>query len=331
MRSVFLIMMTLAALLSCGKVNVASMEQGTGGVDSVKGDAVSGYDFDRVTQGPWLTLFLGMGHVQEKIAEDDYHYRYDCRLPELDGVDGVARQELEATWYNNDDDYPSQYRCTMGLYVDKEFPSSEIFSQVERGVDTLLVQSFYCYEELEGLKAILAKRQDYKPRDTQDMLDRAKSVFDQFTQLMRPTKSMSAYRVYPESRICIVAHKIYDRGDWASYIIEFSFSYNGSNGCPSWADYFTVNKKTGKRLTTSDLSEKYGYARVSKELRDAFVKAKQERNADPETYNLSGQELIASADGCAIVNEGVMFYYRPYSVGCGADGEFNLILDQKWP
>lgn len=102
-------------------------------------------------------------------------------------------------------------------------------------------------------------------------------------------------------------------------------------GCLSWADYFTVNKKTGQRLTTADLVEKLGYAQVSKGLRDAFVKGKQERNADIEVYNYTGQELIGLADGCAIVNEGVMVYYRPYVVGCGAEGEFNLILGKQWP
>ena len=48
-------------------------------------------------------------------------------------------------------------------------------------------------------------------------------------------------------------------------------------------------------------------------------------------YDLTGKELIDCADGCAIVNEGVMFYYRPYSVGSGAEGEYNLVLDLPWP
>ena len=60
-------------------------------------------------------------------------------------------------------------------------------------------------------------------------------------------------------------------------------------------------------------------------------KAFWEINFDLDVYNLTGQELIDCADGCAIVNEGVMLYYRPYSVGCGAAGEYNLILDQPWP
>lgn len=321
-------MMAVAALLSCGKANFTPVEQGNGSVDS---DVVMGDDSERVTQGSWMRLFMGMDLVKDEKAEDGFHYRYDCRLPELEGVDGVARQELEATWYHNDDDYPRRFRCTMGLYVDKDFPSNEIFNQVERGVDTLLTQSFYYDEELNDLKALLAKRQGYEPRGTQDILDRAKSVFDQFTHLMRPAKSVSDYTKCPESRICIVAHKIYDRGDWASYILEFSFSYNGSNGCPSWADYITVNKKTGKRLTINDLGEKYGYMSVSKELRNAFVKAKQERDAELELHNFSGGELLGLASGCAIVNEGVMVYYRPYIVGCGAEGEFNLILDHQWP
>ena len=331
MKRFFLMMVTVVVLLSCGKVTVAPVAQGDGGVDSVESEVVSGYDSEKVTQGSWMGLFLGMGQVEEKKADGDSHYRYECQVPELDGVEGIARQELEATWYHNDEDNPSRYRCTMGLYVDKNFPSSEIFNQVERGIDTLLVQSFYCYEELNALKASLEKRTGYKPRGTKDILDRAKSVFDAFTRVMHPTKAVSDYSNYPESRICIVAHKIYDKGDWASYIIEFSFSYNGSNGSPSWADYITVNKKTGKRLTAVDIEKKYGAAQVEEKLRKAYEKGKKERNTDLDVYDLTGKELIDCADGCAIVNEGVMFYYRPYSVGSGAEGEYNLVLDLPWP
>ena len=331
MKRFFLMIVTVVVLLSCGKVTVAPVVQGDGGVDSVESEVVSGYDSEKVTQGSWMELFLGMGQVEEEKAEDDFDYRYECQVPELDGVEGIARQELEATWYHNDEDNPSRYRCTMGLYVDKNFPSSEIFNQVERGIDTLLVQSFYCYEELNALKVSLEKRKGYNPRGTRDILNRAKSVFNAFTRAMHPTKAVSDYSEYPESRICIVAHKIYDKGDWASYIIEFSFSYNGSNGCPSWADYITVNKKTGKRLTAGGIEKKYGAAQVEEKLRKAYEKGKKERNTDLDVYDLTGKELIDCADGCAIVNEGVMFYYRPYSVGSGAEGEYNLVLDLPWP
>lgn len=329
-NGVFVVMLlaVLMMLWSCNcKVGAAS--QGGGDEDSLAIEReVMGYDSERVTQGSWMGLFLGMGQHRVLGSDGDSTFCYDCDLPELEGVGDVARQELEEMWYGKEYNETVKYRCTMGLYVDEEFPSQEIFRQVELGIDTLLTQSFCYNDELDNLKKSLSQRKGYAPRNTQDIMRRAKSIFDQFSMVYSKKPDTITMNL-PESRICIVAHKIYDQGDWASYIIEFSFSYNGSNGCPSWADYITVNKKTGHRLTSGDLVEKYGLARVSASLRQAFVKAKCERNADLELYRLSGQELIDAADGSAIVNEGVMFYYRPYSVGSGAEGMFNLVLNLK--
>ena len=331
MRSVFLLeMMAVAALMLCGCKN--GVAKANDNVQAVENEHAMGYDSEEVTQGSWLQLFMGMGRVEGGKNKDGYtQYNYECRVPELEGDDGVLSQELEATWYKDGYDEPAQYRCMLGLYVDRDFPSEAVFRQVELGIDTLLTQSFMYNEELENLKKNLVLRTGYAPHSSQDILNRAKQIFDQFTQKNSQFKVDSATFNLPEARVCIVAHKIYDQGDWVSYIMEFSFDYNGSCGCPSWADYFTVNKKTGRRLTTADLVERYGYARVSKGLRDAFVKGKQERNADREVYNYTGQELIDLADGCAIVNEGVMVYYRPYAVGSGAEAEYNLILDEQWP
>lgn len=331
MKNGFFVVWLLAALMMTWGCNskIGDAAQVGSVEDSLSVERkTSGYDSERVTQGSWMELFMGMGQHKVLGSDGDSTYCYDCDLPDFEGMDDVARQELEATWYGVKYDETVKYRCTMGLYVDKEFPSQEIFRQVELGIDTLLTQSFYYNEELDNLKKTLAQRKGYAPRKTQDIKRRAKNIFDQFSRVYSKKPDTITMNL-PESRICIVAHKIYDKGDWASYIIEFSFSYNGSNGCPSWADYITVNKKTGKRLTTDDIIAKYGEEQVSKKLRQAFVKAKDERNADPELYNLSGNELIDAADGCAIVNESMMFYYRPYNIGCGADGEFNLVLNMK--
>ena len=322
----FVVMMFVATLMQCGGNKAVADAQNEAIVEN---EEVRGYGTGNVTQGSWMELYLGMGQTQDERDQDGYSYHYDCDVPELEGVEGIARQELEATWYCFDEDFPGHYRCTYGLYVDKDFPSDKIFRQVELGIDTLLTQSFYYNDELKDLKQSLALRKGYSPRNTQDILNRVKQAFDLYTKKNNSLKPDSADFELPESRVCIVAHKIFDDGDWASYIIEFSFSYNGSNGCPSWADYITVNKKTGRRLIPDDIIKKYGEEQVSKKLRQAYVKAKYERNFDLEVYNLSGLELIDAADGCAIVNEGMMFYYRPYNVGCGAEGMFNLVLDLK--
>lgn len=332
MRTTCLIVMMIAASsMLCGCKNIVAGTQIRNIEQTVDKEDVMGYSTGMVNQGSWMELFMGMGQVQDEQDKDGYSYNYECRVPELEGIDGILSQELEATWYREGDGKPDRYRCMLGLYVDEDFPSDQIFRQVELGIDTLLTQSFDYNDELEAMKKSLALRKGYNPKSSQDIMNRAKQIFNQFTKKSHELKSDVTGNEIPEARVCIVAHKIYDKGDWASYIIEFSFDYNGSCGCPSWADYITVNKKTGHRLTSGDLVEKYGLARVSDNLREAYVKAKGERNVELDVYNLTGQELIDGANGCAIVNEGVMFYYRPYSVGCGAEGMYNLILDFLWP
>ena len=326
-----IVMLTVAASLLCGCKNIVAGTQIRNIEQTVDKEDVMGYSTGKVNQGSWMELFMGMGQVQDEQDKDGYIYNYECRVPELEGIDGILSQELEATWYREGDGKPDRYRCMLGLYVDEDFPSDQVFRQVELGIDTLLTQSFDYNDELEAMKKSFALRKGYNPKSSQDIMNRAKQIFNQFTKKNHELKSDVTGNEIPEARVCIVAHKIYDRGDWASYIIEFSFDYNGSCGCPSWADYITVNKKNGHRLTFGDLVEKYGLARVSDSLREAYVKAKGERNVELDVYNLTGQELIDVSDGCAIVNEGVMFYYRPYSVGCGAEGMYNLILGFPWP
>ena len=326
-----IVMMIAAASMLCGCKNIVAGTQIRNVEQTVDKEDVMGYSADNVTQGSWMELFMGMGQVTDEQDKDGFSYNYECRVPELEGIDGILSQELEATWYREGDGKPDRYRCMLGLYVDEDFPSDQVFHLVELGIDTLLTQSFDYNDELEAMKKFFSLRKGYNPKSSQDIMNRAKQIFNQFTKKNHELKSDVTRNELPEARVCIVAHKIYDKGDWASYIIEFSFDYNGSCGCPSWADYITVNKKNGHRLTSADLVEKYGLAQVSDSLRKAYVKAKGERNVELDVYNLTGQELIDVADGCAIVNEGVMFYYRPYGVGCGAEGMYNLILDFPWP
>ena len=326
-----IVMMIAAASMLCGCKNIVAGTKTRNVEQTVDKEDVMGYSTGKVNQGSWMELFIGMGQVQDEQDKDGSSYNYECRVPELEGIDGILSQELEATWYREGDGKSDRYRCMLGLYVDEDFPSDQVFRQVELGIDTLLTQSFDYNDELEAMKKSLALRKGYNPKSSQDIMNRAKQIFNQFTKKNHEQKSDVTGNELPEARVCIVAHKIYDKGDWASYIIEFSFDYNGSCGCPSWADYITVNKKTGHRLTSGDLVEKYGLAQVSDNLRKAYVKAKSERNVELDVYNLTGQELIDGADGCAIVSDGVMFYYRPYSVGCGAEGMYNLILDFPWP
>lgn len=269
--------------------------------------------------GTLMDLFLGMDWGDNGYSRSE---------PRLENLPGVAKQELEATWYMNTDDFYSEFPCSMGIYLDTEYPSEAVFKRVEGAIDTLLVTSLGYYEELDE-RAAMQMLEANKPQNAQQVMDFGKRVFELYTSQMKAVQPASAYDEIPEARVCIVGHKVYDKGNWATYIVEMSFSYNGSNGCPSFANFYTIDKKTGEILTPDDIINKYGTDLLKRELWNAYQIAKDENGFGDFETSVTQDVLLHESDGCALINEGLMFYYLPYHIGCGAEGEYNLVLDMK--
>ncbi len=40
----------------------------------------------------------------------------------------------------------------------------------------------------------------------------------------------------------------------------------------------------------------------------------------------TGEALIERADGAAFVGGGILFYFHPYNIGCGAEGQYNIVI-----
>ncbi len=279
--------------------------------DSQESDALSPFD-----------LFLGMDY------DDDYSYTGSESL--LHSFPGLIMQELDANWYNCvDDDVFLKFRCSLGLYIDKEYPSQAVFRRVEGAIDSLLVVSFGGFDGIDS-KPAYRLLETNRPQNARQMLDFGSQVFDMFTEQMKATKPESAYERIPEGRLCLVGHKFYEKGDQATYLIEMSFDFNGSNGCPSMAHYLTIDKNTGKILQPENIINKYGANKLKPLLYSAYKKARAEKGfADDDSGEATPDVLLTSADGCAIINEGVLFYYLPYNIGSGAEAEYFLVLDLK--
>ncbi len=45
--------------------------------------------------------------------------------------------------------------------------------------------------------------------------------------------------------------------------------------------------------------------------------------------DITGEYLIEKANGIALVNERILFFFHPYNIGCGAEGQYNLIINTK--
>ena len=272
-----------------------------------------------------MDLFLGMDY------DDNYSYTGSDSL--LYRFPGLIMVENDAIWYDGeeyeaDDAFYMKFRFSMGLYIDKEYPSEAIFRKMEGAIDSALVFGMEPYGGMDN-KPAFRLRESHKPQNAREILDFGTQVFNMYTQQKRARKPESAYEQIPEGRWCLVAHKVYDKGDQATYMVVVSYDINGSNGCPSQALYWTLDKKTGRLLQSKDIIAKYDEEDLKNQLWDAYIEACKERGYDEDMIMLEPENLLTEVSGCAIINEGILFYYLPYIIGSGAEGEYFLVVKQK--
>lgn len=103
----------------------------------------------------------------------------------------------------------------------------------------------------------------------------------------------------------------------------YDFASCGDNTTRSW---FTIDVKTGKELGLEDI--------VRDNRRTDFEKIilKYLRNHTSFWYDMNKDSLpdpgylIENMTGCALLEDGIICYYHPYILGCGADGQFNAAI-----
>ncbi len=65
----------------------------------------------------------------------------------------------------------------------------------------------------------------------------------------------------------------------------------------------------------------------------ALIRREYENEAKAKGFtpsNFTESELLDKANGIAKINEGMILYFHPYNIGCGAEGQYNLVLhDEK--
>ena len=77
-------------------------------------------------------------------------------------------------------------------------------------------------------------------------------------------------------------------------------------------------------LTIPDVMAQYNRSDIEPLLADAYKSEAALRDILDDRY--SGEELIDQANGVAIINEGILFYFHPYTIGGGYEGQYNLII-----
>ena len=86
-----------------------------------------------------LDLFYGMERSKEFSG-------YMQRDTILENTPNIVKSENTAWWYYNPD--KMKFRSTLGLYIDKEYPSQNVFKRIEEAIDTTMVNglSYYFFQ-----------------------------------------------------------------------------------------------------------------------------------------------------------------------------------------
>lgn len=247
-------------------------------------------------------------------------YLPDARL---DTISGMIHEEFKSIWCHHADSI--KFEMSMGLYIDENYPTVVVRNVLFDKLNAVLPEGFSY--DVNKTQDSLLKGGVRSAQTAREFIHDWKNLFNRASALNGYTPRFSIYPMIVGSRGCAVCHKIYEDSIWATYIIVMSVDYHSSCGCPSWADYYTINKSTGKIFNLSNLLAHHKSSEIERCLLNEFDI---ETNAiGSSTGSLTGRELINRANGIAKLNEGILFYYHPYNIGCGAEGQYNLIIPIK--
>ncbi len=259
-----------------------------------------------------LALFYGMEHNSGQY--------YDLVL---DSIPGLLHREYEALWCNHVDSI--KFNMSIGIYMDSVYPSEPVRKYLFKKIDSAVKEGF-AYDVSDDDLYLLAKGPSSQTTAIA-YLDKWGHIFQQLTSKKRYDDSCSIYPYVVGSRGCTVCHKIYEDSLCVTYILEESVDYHSSCGCPSSADYITLCKQTGKVMGVSDIVTVETKDKIANSLYLEYCKEAATKGFTPG--DITGEYLIEKANGIALVNEGILFFFHPYNIGCGAEGQYNLIINTE--
>lgn len=258
----------------------------------------------------FLDLFYGM----EENANGEYVDSVLDTLPE------IIHKEFSSIWYIPSDSV--RFEMSLGIYLDNEYPSDAVRETVFKKLNSIIPEGFSY--DIDNKQKSLLEGGVKTMQSVKSFLNGWENLFNKVSILNGYCLKFADYPMIVGSRGCAVCHKIYEDSLWATYIIEMSVDYHASSGCPSYADYYTINKQSGHILSLSEYLALSDRSDVADIMRNEYEKEAKAKGFTPSNY--MGDELIDKADGIAKLNEGMIVYFHPYNIGGGGEGQYNLIL-----
>lgn len=265
------------------------------------------------SSGTLLDTYFGM------MSDDGVNYEDS----HIDNIPGLMHREYAGTWYKPADSW--KFPMSAGVYLDETFPTDAVKTAILEKVNEQIGITFEIgdTDERDNSRE-LAADVNVQPVEFLNQWDR---IFKE--ELARDCQSGDTTNCEPivGARGCTVCHKIYEDGDVATYIVSFSYDAHGGSGCTYYSDYYTIDKTTGNILGLNDIMAKNTNKNFSKTLYKDYAKAAKKAGFQPKEEYKS-DEFLKLASGAAIVDEGILIYFKPYTIGCGAEGQYNLIIRQ---
>ena len=108
---------------------------------------------------------------------------------------------------------------------------------------------------------------------------------------------------------------------------EASWYDHCGNGNTFREAYSSVDRATGEVATLDDLVEPSKQEKLS----ELMIEYLRDSNGDlwrssPERRQISPIDVLHSMDGCALIREGLVIFYLPYTIASGVEGEIKAVI-----
>lgn len=251
-------------------------------------------------------------HKKEFEKNPLYQAYYEICLVN-DTMDNVVRKSYSAGGLEDDEYiYPHIY---FWICLEMNFGNSQVFKSMEQIIDTTVIKLCSYWEPKKRLHTI---RKNNMPHDVNGIFRFVERIAQYITN---DKQVMNRIRDEHSACVHVVCRKVYETSDIVTYGLYSYVDYHGPCGNNSRIRYYTVDKRSDHVLSVNELLEKYSKEQLNRKLLEEYksVAYYVRENADSVDY-------VSVADGCAILKDGTLFYYLPYNLGCGAEGQYNLVV-----
>ena len=171
----------------------------------------------------------------------------------------------------------------------------------------------------------------YRCPDDQKLLEWVGSKTEDFLNQYSPRSCDSVYRLEDEPVVTdqwgTLIVDCWKTGDYYTFY-ELSWrDYFLSSGNNTWEDYYTVDSRTGKELVLEDLVSPSKYGKLN-ELMLKYLRNDGDGYlyVNDEPLQVPAKEVLQQLCGCALIREGMILYFHPYVLSCGAAGSFSATI-----